>query len=103
MEPCLPQAWSGYEAEWALTSGRLHLKIERTGTRGLLLDGKPCGDGIPLNQLRGEHQVLFFVLRVSKREKYSIMISYSPDDSWRGNRHFDKKGRPYMTHVTHRN
>ena len=59
MEPCLPQAWSGYEAEWALTSGRLHLKIERTGTRGLLLDGKPCGDGIPLNQLRGEHQVLF--------------------------------------------
>ena len=59
MEPCLPQAWSGYEAEWALTSGCLHLKIERTGTRGLLLDGKPCGDGIPLNQLRGEHQVLF--------------------------------------------
>ncbi len=52
LDPRLPPDWDGYTLRW----GGLDLRVERTGKRGLLVDGKPHSGGI----LRtGTHRILF--------------------------------------------
>ncbi|MCI8422014.1 MAG: hypothetical protein HFF50_00560 [Lawsonibacter sp.] len=57
VEPNLPPHWPGYEANWRLPGGTLHIAVKRTGAYSATLDGKPAGEGVPLKDLRGAHRL----------------------------------------------
>ena len=54
VKPNLPGDWPGYEADWRLPDGVLHIKAVRKSPAGLRLDGVKV-DGVRLPELRGEH------------------------------------------------
>lgn len=51
LRPSLPAGWPGFHAAW----DKVRIRVERTGTSGLTVDGKPWEGGIPLD---GDHEVV---------------------------------------------
>ena len=55
VEPNLPPDWPGYSAQWTLPAGLLRIRVRRTGSSSVLLDGAPVPNGVLLSELKGEH------------------------------------------------
>lgn len=58
IQPNLPASWPGYEAVWRGASYTLSIKVTQGIRPGLTLDGISQPDGIPLADLRGDHQAV---------------------------------------------
>lgn len=59
LEPRLPEDWPGFSVEWRTDQGFFRIQAERNGAAETRLDGNPHEGGIPIQELPGEHTILF--------------------------------------------